>query len=302
MGLALLLALHPARALDVDVPFGGDIQAAIDEVSEAGGGAVNLAAGEYPITRPIRIRSRVTLNGRGPAETAIVTDRAIKSIEQASEGLERVIIRNLSITGILDNESLAISLISYGKDHQNIALQGVHASNAGWGVHIKGAEGVIIDSCVFFGNGTKGKEGFAHNLYLRRCKNARVIRTKLTGSTTGNGGNVSYSKNILFDRCLVRDNYFRGIRFADSDGCIVRNCIISGNGNVGLLANREKTPAKNILFTNTVVFENGQGGIQARNGVTGSVTGCRAFGNDTFQIDLNKNIKQSGNHASKDQP
>ena len=105
----ILFMTHIACARDVDVPVGGDIQQAIDDVSSAGGGTVNLAAGVHQIDTSIKIKSNVTLNGTGSAATTIQTNQVIKSIEQASEGMENVTIRNLNITGVAVHGSHAIS-------------------------------------------------------------------------------------------------------------------------------------------------------------------------------------------------
>jgi parallel beta-helix repeat protein len=283
-----------AGALDLDVPLGGDIQQAIDQVAAAGGGTVQLAAGIYPIHTSIKMKSDVTLSGAGRTATTITTPEIIRLIEQASEGLQHVTIRDLSLTGVAVDGSHAIHLVSYKTEHKNIQLSRVHASRTGWGVHIKGADGVRIEQCEFTENGCQGKEGYAHNLYLRRCKNVWVCDTQLNRSTSGNGCNISYSQNVTLDRCEACDNYFRGIRAADTDGYAVKNCTISGNGDVGLLANKEKVATKNILFENNIVTKNAKGGIQARKGVTGIVTGCTAFHNTPFDFDLNPDIQQRG--------
>lgn len=298
LAIALFLVIQTAVALDVDVSVGDSIQEAVERVSLAGGGTVNLGAGVHQISTSIKIESNVTLSGAGHSTTTINTAKVIKSIEQASEGLQNVTIQNLTITGVAVNGSHAIHLVSYRKDHRQIKLLNVHASRTGWGVHIKGAQDVIIRNCEFAKNGAKGKEGYAHNLYLRRCKNAMVSHTKLNGSTSGNGCNISYSKNITLDRCEVLNNYFRGIRAADTDGYTVTNCRIGGNGRVGLLANKEKVVTKNIRFVNNIVFDNGEGGIQARRGVTGIVTGCTSFNNKRFDFDLNVDISQSDNSTA----
>ncbi len=297
-----LLLIQPAGALDVNISVGDSIQEAIDQASLAGGGTVHLGAGVHQISTPIKMKSNVTLSGAGHKVTTVNTHKVIKSIEQASEGLQNVIIQNLTITGVARHGSHALHIVSYRTDHRQIKLLNVHASRTGWGVHIKGAQDVIIRHCEFTKNGAKGKEGYAHNLYLRRCKNALVSDTKLNGSTSGNGCNISYSKNITLDRCEVLNNYFRGIRAADTDGYTVKNCVIGRNGRVGLLANREKVATKNVSFVNNMVFDNGEGGIQARRGVTGSVTGCRSFNNKRFDFDLNANISQSDNSTSAVNP
>ncbi len=293
----LFLMIQTAGAIDVDVSVGDNIQEAVDRVAAAGGGMVNLGAGIHQISTSIKMKSNVTLSGAGHSETTINTSKVIKSIEQASEGLRNVTIQNLTITGVVVNGSHAIHLVSYRTDHRHIKLLNVHASRTGWGVHIKGAQDVIIRNCEFTKNGAKGKEGYAHNLYLRRCKNALVSHTKLIGSTTGNGCNISYSKNITLDRCEVLNNYFRGIRAADTDGYTVTNCRIGGNGKVGLLANREKVVTQNINFVNNIVFDNGEGGIQAGRGVTGSVTHCVSYGNKRFDFSLPTTVKQSANSS-----
>ena len=98
--IAVVLMAQTAGALDLDVPVGGDIQKAIDEVSSAGGGSVNLAAGVHRLDAPIRMRSNVKLCGKGAGATTLKTSKVIKSIVQASEGLRNVTIEDLGITGV----------------------------------------------------------------------------------------------------------------------------------------------------------------------------------------------------------
>ena len=296
----LIVFTTQLNAATRSVSPGESIQDAIDYVSANGGGTVTLAAGVHPISTSIKMKSNVTLSGAGSTATTINTSKVIKSIEQASEGLQNVTIQNLNITGVAVHGSHAIHLIAMNTDHTNIKLLNVHASNTGWGVHIKGAQDVTIRNCEFTQNGAKGKEGYAHNLYLRRCKNALVSHTKLLDSTTGNGCNISYSENITLDNCEVLNNYFRGIRAANTNGYTVTNCKIGGNGRVGLLANSESVATKNIRFDNNIVFNNGQGGIRAIRGVTGNVTNCISFGNQRFDFSLPTTVTQSGN--SSEQP
>ncbi len=142
--VALHLVAQTAGALDVNIPVGGDIQKAIDRVSSAGGGSVTLSAGVHRIDTSLKMKSNVALSGKGATVTTIKTDKVIKLIEQASEGLENVTIQNLNITGVAVHGSHAIHLVSYRKDHRNVRILGVHASQTGWGVHIKGADGVTI--------------------------------------------------------------------------------------------------------------------------------------------------------------
>jgi len=294
------MMLQSAAALDVTVSVGGNIQIAVDKVASFGGGTVTLAAGVHNITSPVQIKSNLTLQGEGNHASTLKTTSDIKMIIQAGYGLVNVTIQNLVLIGSPTKNAGGIHLISYDTDHDRINLSGVHVFETGWGVHIKGAKNVTINHCKFARNGTKGKEGYAHNLYLRRCTNALVSNTKLLDSTTGNGCNISYSENITLDSCEVLNNYYRGIRAANTIGYTVTNCKIGGNGRVGLLANSESVATKNIRFDNNIVFNNGQGGIRAINGVTGSVANCISFDNNNYNFSLPETVKQSGN--SSEQP
>jgi polygalacturonase len=76
------------------------------------------------------------------------------------------------------------------------------------------------------------------------------------------------------------------------------NVILSGAGHKATTINT----AKVINFVNNTVFDNGEGGIQARRDVTGSVTGCTSFNNKRFDFDLNADISQSANSTNAVEP
>lgn len=283
---------------NVTVSPGGDIQAAIDAVAAwARGGAVTLQAGEHVIIQPLKMKHNVTLRGEGTLASKLVATNGIKMITASTNGLRNLTIENLVIVGTNAARGGGIHLVSYEKDHENLTLSSVHVFETGWGVHIKGAKNVLIENCNFSRNGTRGKEGYAHNLYLRRCYSATVRNSVFTNSISANGINISYSKDIHIVDCAVTGNHFRGIRAADTDGFLVHDCEIGENGTVGLLANKEKAVTKEIDWQRNRVFDNGAEGIYARNGATGVCRNNNAYGNAKRNYRLPKSVAVSGNQS-----
>lgn len=286
--------LTSLKVADETVPVGGDIQAAIDLVAENGGGIVTLETGTHIVTEPIRIKSNITLQGEGDRESLIKTNDPIQIIVADAEGLENLVIQNLAIEGINSVTGGGIQIISLGEDHNNIQLLNVHCYNTGWGVHIKGTKNLIVKDCLFEGNGAIGKEGYAHNMYLRRVYGADIRNSEFINSITGNGINISYSENIEVHNCNMSGNYFRGVRAADSDGFLVHDCIVTNNGNAGIIANKEKVATINIDIKRNCVSNNVLDGIRAVNGTSGVVYDNNSYGNGT-DYNLTSAITQSGN-------
>ena len=288
---------HPILRLQgeiLSVSPGESIQTAIDLVSSNGGGTVTLKPGTHHISVPVRMKSNVILQGEGTLACTLKTASNIKMIEANDNGLINVTIQNLVIIGTNASQSGGIHLVSYGVDHENINVLRVHVFETGWGVHIKGAKNVTIDNCNFSRNGTAGEVGYAHNLYLRRCYTATATNSILNNSISANGINISYSTDINIINCEAIGNHFRGFRAADTDGFRVHDCVIAGNGTVGLLANTEKVVTKNIDWQNNCVSNNGDKGIYARRGATGSCRNNNAYGNKE-DYDLPDTVSQSGN-------
>jgi parallel beta-helix repeat protein len=282
------------KAADENVPVGGDIQNAIDIVADSGGGIVTLAKGTHMVTVPLRMKSNVTLQGEGYRESLIKTNDHIQVIIADSEGLVNLVIQNLAIEGINSVTGGGIQITSQEEDHNSIKLLNVHCYNTGWGVHIKGVKNLIVEDCLFEGNGAITKEGYAHNMYLRRVYGAKVSNSEFINSITGNGINISYSENIEVYNCNMSGNYFRGVRAADSDGFLVHDCIVTNNGNAGIIANTEKVATKNIDIKRNCVSNNALDGIRAVNSATGIVYDNNSYGNGT-DYNLPNAVLQSGN-------
>jgi len=278
----------------VTVSVDEDIQTALDKVSTDGGGIVQLTAGVHNITTPLEINSNVTLQGEGKLASTIKTENDINMIIQAAEGMKNVTIKNLILIGSQTKHAGGIQIVSMHTDNDSINIIGVNVFETGWGVHIKGAKNLIIDSCNFSRNGNPESVGYAHNLYLRRVYTAHVTNSIFDNSISANGINISYSRDINIINCEAIGNKFRGMRAADTDGFLVRNCTIANNEDVGLYANTEKVVTKNIYWDSNDVYNNGKDGISARKGATGDCMNCNSYGNAT-DYNLPSTVTQSGN-------
>jgi len=278
------------------VPPGGDIQSAIDQVSDAGGGSVELASGTYQLTQTLLIKSKIRLTGKGPGQTTI-SGGDYPVIKDAAEGLSDVRIEHLRVTGEQTIKCYGILIASLNTHHTNITLNDVEVTHTGMGVHLKRADHVAVLNSRIHSNGAKGAEYFYHNLYIRSCTDVRVAKCNLDNGITGNGLNVSYCTDVSVLDTTARDNFGRGMRAAETDGFTVTGCTITGNGGTGLLANQEKGhPTQHILWSGNTVSSNGDGGIRVVRGGAGRVVNSIASNNQKFDYQLLGHIEQSGNH------
>ncbi|WP_299436708.1 carbohydrate-binding protein [uncultured Aquimarina sp.] len=290
----ILLISLSLSAADITVPLGGNIQDALDDVGSSGGGTVTLASGTFTITSSLKISSNTKLQGSGTYGTTIKTTQNIKMIVQSGYGLKNITIQNLTLNGTNASDGGGIEIISYGADHDTVKISSVRCYNTGWGVHIKGVKNVLVENCDFSKNGTAGKEGFAHNMYLRRCYGAVVRNSTFNNSTSANGINISYSEDIEIYDCEMSGNYFRGVRAADTEGYLVHNCIITDNGDFGLGANSENFTTRDIDWKNNCVANNAKDGIYAKSGATGKILNCNSYGNGD-DYDVTSAVSQSSN-------
>jgi polygalacturonase len=279
---------------------GESIQAAIDSASNKGGGVVVIGKGMHVVTTPIKVKSNITLRGEGQWDSKISTTENIKVIIEDAGGIKNVTIENLEVSGTNALNGGGIQIISMTTDNENITLTNVHVLKTGWGVHIKGCKNLKVSDCLFEENGTASKEKFAHNMYLRRCYGALVRNSKFLNSTSANGINISYSENIEIYNCEMSGNYFRGVRAAVTDGFLVHNCMITNNGNVGLLANAEKGQVtQNIDWQNNCIANNNSG-VLALKGATGICKNNNSYGNKESDYSLPDSVTQDGNVSIPD--
>lgn len=289
------LPLAPAtyNNLNLSVTAGAStstIQAAINNVSNAGGGQVTLAAGTYTITAPIMLKSKVTLRGAGKDATVLknggnpsMGGYGVLS-SPTSGGLSNVIVRNLTIDGnsVKDPETNPATLNNYGvliqgpdDSNNKILFDDIKVKNSEMGFHVKGTNNLTVTDSDFTNNG--GQYLYWHNVYLRRVSNALLKNNYMNHSPSGNGINISYSDNITIDSNRVYNNYFRGIRAANSSYIDTINNVVYDNRNGdGIIYNHETQGVSNFRIHNNTVSRNGGYGIYissyASNGTVNSNT------------------------------
>ena len=295
----LILVVHQLSALNLSLNPGDNVQTAIDQVATSGGGIVTLKAGTYTITTTLKIKSNVTLQGEPNFVTILKCTNDINMIEASDSkgGLKNITIQNITILGVQTVNSGGIQITSSTTDNENIKLLNVRCYETGWGVHIKGCIGLIIEDCDFSRNGALTKEGFAHNCYIRRVTNGYVRRSKFNNSISANGINISYSENINVTDCQMIGNYFRGVRSAVSVGFLVHNCIIKDNGDIGILANSETGgfTTTNCDWQNNCV-ENNRIGLSG--GASGVCQNNNSFRNVEKDYNVSGSVTQSGNTSN----
>jgi parallel beta-helix repeat protein len=270
------------HAYDISVAAGeseSTIQSAIDTASSKGGGTVTLDSGTYTITTPIVLKSNVTLTGDGKNST--ILQRSSSSdlglscsvITAISGGLSNVIVKSLTIDGndIVDpsttpaadswhNGGIVVTDGSSSNTNDKLLFDDIIVENSTMGFHIKGTKNLTVQNSDFINNG--GCYDYWHNMYLRRVSYTNIYNCNMYGSTSGNGLNVSYSDNVTVSYCNSYNNYFRGLRFADSSYIDVFNCEVYGNktGDGIILNTDSKTGVSNFrLETNTVSNNHGYG-------------------------------------------
>jgi parallel beta-helix repeat protein len=266
--------------MNVSVPAGAStstIQNAINTASNAGGGTVTLASGQYTITAPIVLKSNVTLQGAGKDVTVLKRNAASNLgangvlTTSTSGGLQNVIVKNMTIDGNTSIDPATNpapdSITNYGTliqgpDNSNdkILFDNFKIKNATTGLHIKGATNVTIRNGDFNNNG--GCYLYWHNMYLRRVSKVLVKNNVLSGSSSGNGLNISYSSHVTIDSNKVYNNYFRGIRAADSSYIdTINNNVYSNRTGDGIVYNSESTGVTQFRIHSNTVSDNGGYGI-----------------------------------------
>jgi hypothetical protein len=269
----------------VEVKAGESIRNALDRLP-AEGGVCRLLKGTHMIRESIALRHGVTFEGEGVGSTLKLAPGAnVPLLVNATEDMHDVTIRNLVIDGGLQpteqkygrehhaqrdkykdvgrKQVFGILFTSYKKGPiKGIRLERVTITGCAMGCHIKGAEGVTLTQCLFAGNGAI--EAFFHNVYLRRDKVVRIDHCVFRDSPTGNGFNGSYMEDVEVTNCLASGNHFRGIRFAETKGIVIRDCIARKNGNAGLIINSEKKGCRTFALIGNVSERNGANGIEIR--------------------------------------
>lgn len=278
-----------------NVSPGGDIQAAVDAAYNAGGGTVNLASGRFNITSPIIPRSNVTIQGQGSTGAGLTTlynalgTNMVIMVDGRSGGLSNIIFQNLKVDcGLSDaqrsyasdpGKNYGIYITDTASSNDSVLLDNVQITQCLMGLHVKGTSDLTIRNSNLHANG--GVLYYTHNAYLRRVSRANVQNSILSDGSTANGINISYSDNITVQGCTITNNYFRGVRAANSSYIDVLSNTVSGNGQTGIIMNAETAGVDQFRIISNTVTSNSVGISTSSNSSNGSVWYNKVSGNGT---------------------
>jgi hypothetical protein len=236
--LFFLLFVKTATAqLTVNVPAGGDVAGAALQVLQAGGGTINLAAGNYYITGSIVLGANTTLNGAGgPGSTtqsviyAPASPNGIAMVTQAYAGAPNLTLSNLVLDGNIPQAAML-----YGTGNGNYAYNdtgiyfydqsattvGVTLTNIEVRHTLRGiltglVDNLTISGCYFHDN---NPGGFSHNMYLVATSGVEIDHTRSNNALTGDGLHIDFG------------GYFYTIRKSE----------FSGNNGLGILSQQDNS-------------------------------------------------------------
>lgn len=292
------LLIPAARALDINVAPGGNIQSAIDQVNASGGGTVNLQAGTHTIASSLLMRSNVTLKGAGAGSTTIQNTGASANytlIIKPAAAMANVTIRDLSLNG--RNSAGGNGLYFEGEDTTNLKLINLEVRNTTHqGVHPKGTNGLTQTNNYLHHNATVS---LCHNQYVRRATNVNVSGCRYDYSPAGDGAKFTLWTGAAVTNCTATGNFNRGLRTQDvnTDGSFTYNTLVGQRWDgIEIFAN-------NTTLANNVAYNNGQDtastnrhGIRTFGG-SGTVRDNRSY-NNPVNYGIGGSFTQSNNLAT----
>ncbi|TCC88629.1 hypothetical protein EZ428_18505 [Pedobacter frigiditerrae] len=291
------------------------INAAITNLSNSGGGTVLLGSGIFRIKSPIILKSNVRLKGGGQDVSIIKRDESWTNVEgrgmlESGGYIEDLTISDLSIDGNrpesyrMSNQfplfGIEITIDNGGTTRNNrVYITNVKIVNTGMGCHIKHTNNVILKGNYIVGNGTLASSThslptFFHNVYLRSIDKAWVYGTNyFKDSPGGNGLNITHLTNLTVEDNIMTGNNFRGIRLGGSSSIIlVRGNTVSSNTDFGIgLAYDETGQPQNFSIIDNTVNNNDNNGIYIPNNTkNGEVQGNSLSGNSPLNIKKGTNL------------
>jgi hypothetical protein len=238
---ALVTPKIPERTISVGGPEAdiagfdnSSIQYALDALKNTGG-TVYLSPGEFTIHAPIKMHSNIKLKGSGK-ETVLKKTKGVQTefIVDADYGELKITVKdpdgfhpgmkiqvtdkensgcwNVStayITEVMDN---VIYIDDYLIRDYRSDMDG-KISNASSVIDILEAEHILVKDLLINGN---RKENY------------------FTAGCTGSGILIFKSKNVTIDNVIVKDFNGEGISWQITENVTIKNCEVSGSGNIGL--------------------------------------------------------------------
>jgi len=225
VGVAIFLGCGSLAAqLVVNVPAGGDVAGASLQVFGAGGGTINLAAGNYYITGSIVLGSNTTLNGAGGPGSATqsviyapASPNGIAMVTTAVAGEQNIAISNLVLDGNIPQSAMLYGTGNGNYAYNNTGIYVYSQSNTSVGMNVTNVEvrhtlrGILtglvdnltISGCYFHDN---NPGGFSHNMYLVATDGVEIDHTRSDNALTGDGLHIDFGGNFY----TIRKSEFSG--------------------------------------------------------------------------------------------
>lgn len=276
----ILLLLTPwsgtVSAAEVTVSSGGNIQAALDQVGNAGGGTVYLNSGTYTVSDTVFIPNNTTLKGQGTTRPIIklAIGLNIPVIANKSLPFQQVKVEYLEVDGSVTLQEMQgktkgnVNGIQFTDRHNN-NIQNYGATiidsivkNAAMGILIGRTDGVdIIDTNISYCGTMDGTLGY-HNIYISTSDNVRLYRVNSSHSQTGMGIKLTdyyadqNEQSFVIDQVTADNNKDRGISTYDLSNVTIRGSYFRNNGKSGMNIIRSEGSIVNNVATGNGFQEN----------------------------------------------
>ncbi len=225
--------------LDVDhsdSAIAGSIAWHLAQAREQGGGVIHLTEGEYIVSEGLFLTDNISIIGAGK-ETVIRGDDSLDDHLMHNEfsdistgpGVQNVSVQSMTLIGKRDVRKNCVQIVA-GNDNRSasILVRDLYVHECGrHGVHIKGANDVVVQDSEFYDNGVNIYHD--HNLYLLRVTDANVRNIYTTGSSS-NGFSSTRLQNAHLSEITSEKNGNRGLRFGGGVRVAVKNCTARENG------------------------------------------------------------------------
>lgn len=248
LSLAAMGTAPLANALDVTVNPGGNIQAALDQVGNAGGGTVYVNYGTYNISTTLKIPNNTRLKGvttRPIIQMAAGTKAA--TIESKSNPFTSVVCDFLSLNGGLSNsqmdsgnywEARALHFAD-GISGTNCSIYNCNVTNACSGVTMGEVTNGLVQGSNITNCGMAGNPGM-HNMYISNTNPFLCKTTSASNGRTGMGLKIQDSDGSrtetsqTIDSCIFKNNYDRGMAVYKISNLIVKKTTCDNNAKSGI--------------------------------------------------------------------
>jgi hypothetical protein len=295
-----LMGLCASAQTVVNVPAGGDVQAASLQVLAAGGGTINLAAGNYSITGSIVLGSNTTLNGAGGPGSATqsviyapASPNAISMVTQAYAGASNLAVSNLVLDGNIPQAAML-----YGTGNGNYAYNnngiyiydtntttvGVTLTNVEVRHTLRGiltglVDNLTISGCYFHDN---NPGGFSHNMYLVATSGVEIDHTRSNNALLGDGLHIDFGGTFYTIRkSEFTGNNGLGLLSQQDNNVTIEDTRLDFNSNEGI-----QIDAGGLLLTRDTSSYNGGYGLQIPDTAdnAGVVNGYYSIQNDPLGV------------------